>query len=78
MNEREDQKKWNSLNNLAYQSSNKEDILKIWVKTSTKQQDLFELTRGAAGGNGKGGQRSLLLWESGIELAPGFFQSVGT
>lgn len=37
----------------------------------------FELTPGTAGSKGEGGQCGLLLCESGMELAAGFFQSVG-
>ena len=37
----------------------------------------FKLTPGAAGSGGEGSKFGLLLCESGIELAPGFFQSGG-
>lgn len=37
---------------------------------------LFKPTAGTGGSKGVGGQRGLLPCESGIELAPGFFQSV--
>lgn len=38
--------------------------------------DLTTGTLGEAGREGEGDQRALLLCESGIELAPGFLQSV--
>lgn len=38
--------------------------------------NLVGLTPGAAGSRGEGGLRGRLLCESGIELTPGFFQSV--
>lgn len=38
--------------------------------------NLVGLTPGAAGSRGEGGLRGRLLCESGIELTPGFFQSL--
>lgn len=46
------------------------------TQNSKKKCYVFELTAGTGGSKGVGGQRGLLLCESGIELAPGFFQSV--
>lgn len=47
-------------------------------KTQNRKKNvrLFKPTAGTGGSKGVGGQRGLLPCESGIELAPGFFQSV--
>lgn len=45
-------------------------------KIAKQNVRLFKLTAGTGGSKGVGGQRGLLPCESGIELAPGFFQSV--